>query len=96
MMTSDQLGPEIRARSSSPLLAEGCGFGLGFTVRTDSARAALAGRIGDFSWGGAFGTYFWVDPKEEMAVVFMAAAPSEIRVHLRALTKNLVLAAIVD
>jgi len=71
-MTSDQLGPEIRARSSSPLLAEGYGFGLGFTVRTDSARAALAGSIGDFSWG------------------------SEIRVHLCALTKNLVLAAIVD
>jgi CubicO group peptidase (beta-lactamase class C family) len=96
MMTTDQLGAEIRARSISPLLAEGYSFGLGFTVRTESGRAALAGSIGDFSWGGAFGTYFWVDPKEEMAVVFMAAAPSEIRAHLRTLTKNLVLAAIVD
>jgi CubicO group peptidase (beta-lactamase class C family) len=96
LMTTDQLGAEIRARSTSPLLAEGYSFGLGFTVRTESGRAALAGSVGDFSWGGAFGTYFWVDPKEELAVVFMAAAPSEIRVHLRTLTKNLVLAAIVD
>jgi CubicO group peptidase (beta-lactamase class C family) len=96
MMTTDQLGSEVRARSTSPLLADGYSFGLGFTVRTHTGYAPLAGSTGDYSWGGAFGTYFWVDPKEEMAVVFMAAAPSEIRTYFRTLVKNLVLAAIVD
>jgi CubicO group peptidase (beta-lactamase class C family) len=97
MMTADQLGPKVRARSKSPLLADGYSFGLGFTVRTHTGQAPFAGTTGDYSWGGAFGTYFWVDPKEEMAIVYMAAAPSEvIRVHLRMLIKNLVLASIAD
>ena len=96
MMTTDQLGAEVRARSTSPLLAAGYSFGLGFTVRTHAGQAPLAGTTGDYSWGGAFGTYFWVDPKEEMAVVFMAAAPGDIRTHFRMLVKNLVLASIID
>ncbi len=96
MMTSDHLGAEVRARSTSPLLAPGYSFGLGFTVRTDTGHAPLAGTAGDYSWGGAFGTYFWVDPNEEMAVVFMSAAPSEIRTYFRTLVKNLVLASILD
>jgi len=96
-MTTDQLGAEVRARSTSPLLAPGYSFGLGFAVRTHAGLASLAGTTGDYSWGGAFGTYFWVDPKEEMAVVFMAAAPSDIiRTHLIRVTKNLVLASIID
>jgi len=96
MMTTDQLGAEVRARSTHPLLAAGYSFGLGFTVRTSPGLASLAGTTGDYSWGGAFGTYFWVDPKEELAVVFMAAAPSDIRTQARTLVKNLVLAAILD
>ena len=96
MMTTDQLGAEVRARSTSPLLAAGYSFGLGFTVRTHAGQAPLAGTTGDYSWGGAFGTYFWVDPKEEMAVVFMAAAPGDIRTHFRMLVKNLVLASTID
>jgi CubicO group peptidase (beta-lactamase class C family) len=96
MMTTDQLGAEVRARSTSPLLAAGYSFGLGFTVRTHAGQAPLAGTMGDYSWGGAFGTYFWVDPNEEMAVVFMSAAPGDIRTHFRTLVKNLVLAAILD
>jgi len=96
MMTADQLGTEVRARSTSPLLADGYSFGLGFTVRTQAGRAPLAGSTGDYSWGGAFGTYFWVDPQEEMVVVFMAAAPSDIRARFRTLVKNIILASIVD
>jgi hypothetical protein len=42
------------------------------------------------------GSYFWGNPQEELAVVFMAATPSESRAYFRTLVKNLVLASIVD
>jgi hypothetical protein len=48
---------------------------LGFAVRSQTGIATVAGTTGDYNWGGAYGTFFWVDPKEEMAVVFMVAAP---------------------
>ena len=96
MMTADQLSPEVRARTTSALLGEGESFGLGFAVRTRTGLNAAAGTAGDYTWGGAYGTYFWVDPKEEMAVVFMSAAPGEIRLYYRRLIRNLVLQSIVD
>ena len=50
----------------------GVGFGLGFSVRTEPGVAPFEGSVGDLSWGGAGGTVFWIDPKENMTVVFMA------------------------
>lgn len=96
LMTSDQLGLDVRERTTSPTLAEGYSFGLGFSVRSQAGRAALAGSAGDFGFGGAFGTYFWVDPQEDLVVVFMAAAPGYIGQVLRVLVKNLVMASIID
>ena len=96
MMTSDQLGSDVRARTISPVLPEGYTFGLGFAVRQQSGIAPFAGSTGDYSWGGAFGTNFWVDPKEQMVVVYMAATPGDIRVHYRSLIRNLVLQSIAD
>lgn len=96
LMISDQLGSDVRERTTSPALAEGYTFGLGFSVRSQTGRAALAGSTGDFGWGGASGTYFWVDPQEDLVVVFMAAAPGYIGQVLRVLVKNLVLASIID
>jgi len=63
LMTSDILGD----MSQNP----GNGFGLGFGVRTDVAKSASLGSVGNFYWGGAFNTYFFVDPEEDMAVVMM-------------------------
>lgn len=95
-MTADQLGAEVRARTTSPTLGVGYTFGLGFAVRSQAGISSLAGSEGDYTWGGAYGTYFWVDPKEQLAVVFMSAAPGEIRVYYRDLMRNLVLQAIAD
>ncbi|MGI9316498.1 MAG: serine hydrolase domain-containing protein [bacterium] len=50
---------------------EGIGFGLGFSVVLDPARANIATTLGEFAWGGAASTYFWVDPIEQINVVFM-------------------------
>lgn len=96
MMTANQLTPEMRARTTSPVLQDGYGFGLGFAVRTQTGIASAAGSTGDFFWGGAYGTYFWVDPKEELVAVLMAAAPGEIRSQNSRLMRNLVMQSIVD
>lgn len=64
----------------------GIGFGLGFAVTLDPARALRAGNAGDFYWGGAAGTYFWIDPVEDMAVIFMTQlilSPDRVRDDLR-------------
>ncbi len=91
-MTSDHMGPEIQnnvARTASTL--EGWGFGLTVAVRRDTGMSTIMGAPGDFTWGGAYGTNFWVDPKDELSVVFMAHAPGEIRNHYRQLINALVL-----
>jgi CubicO group peptidase (beta-lactamase class C family) len=50
---------------------DGCGFGLGFRVVTDIAQHGILGTEGTYSWGGAAGTVFWVDPDEELIAIFM-------------------------
>jgi CubicO group peptidase (beta-lactamase class C family) len=67
----------------------GVGFGLGFAVTLDPARTLLPGTAGDFSWGGMASTYFWVDPREELIVIFMTqlmpSATYPLRRELRTL-----------
>ena len=53
----------------SPL--RGFGFGLGFGLVTDPAAGGVMGSAGEFNWGGAAGTVFWIDPVEEITVVGM-------------------------
>jgi CubicO group peptidase (beta-lactamase class C family) len=50
---------------------DGIGFGLGFSVMLDPADAQILGSPGEFAWGGAASTYFWVDPEEDMLVIFL-------------------------
>jgi CubicO group peptidase (beta-lactamase class C family) len=93
-MTSDHMGDVVR-RGPFDLLGPGYKFGLGFAVRTDAGQAPVPGSVGEYFWGGAGGTYFWVDPKEKMFVVFMMQSPSK-RVSYRPLIRNMVYAAIVE
>ena len=67
----------------------GYGFGIGFGVRLDEGMGWTAGSKGDAMWAGAWGTSFWIDPKEKLVAVLMAQAPSH-RVPNRMLYKNLV------
>ena len=57
----------------------GYGFGLGVAVRMERGLSAINGNVGDYTWNGANGTVFWVDPKEQMVVVMMGVAPGDIR-----------------
>jgi CubicO group peptidase (beta-lactamase class C family) len=50
---------------------QGNGFGLGFSVALDSADGQIAGSPGSYAWSGAASTHFWIDPAEDLAVVFM-------------------------
>ena len=62
----------------------GVGFGLGVAVTVNVPATGLPGTEGEYSWGGAAGTYFFADPKEDMAVVFMTQvllAPDRIRLR---------------
>jgi len=94
-MTSDQMTPEIDLdRLWSRGNVHGYGFGLSVAVRRATVASGMLGTPGDFNWGGGSGPYFWVDPKEELAVVFMAAAPGEIRNRLRQLITATVLQAL--
>jgi CubicO group peptidase (beta-lactamase class C family) len=78
LMTADALPDGLRrgalayaVGATGPTAEMGMSFGLGFAVRIAPGRNALPGSIGDFGWAGINGTYFWVDPKEEMFAVFM-------------------------
>jgi len=94
-MTADHLGPEIQNNIPKVDPARtGYGFGLGVAVRRQDGVTPINGSAGDYHWGGAYGTFFWVDPKESLAVVFMAHSPGVIRQHYRALLGALVLQAI--
>ena len=96
-MLSDQLGTNIKnlVGNADPTRAD-YGFGLGLAVRTTPGVVRMMGSVGQFSWPGASGTDWWVDPKEELAVVYLSAAPGPIRWHYRQKINALVYQAIVD
>jgi CubicO group peptidase (beta-lactamase class C family) len=99
LMTSDHLGTRIAApfQPGELLLGTpGYTFGLGFAVRQGDGVAGVAGSAGEYMWAGYAGTYFWVDPKEEIVGVYMTQAPSPIRAYYRKMFKGLVYQALVD
>jgi CubicO group peptidase (beta-lactamase class C family) len=83
LMTSDQVPPSTDRHSPVSLTLDafgptpemGTSFGLGFAVRVAPGRNPVPGSVGDFSWAGITGTYFWVDPKESLIAVLMIQIP---------------------
>ncbi len=74
----------------------GVGFGLGFAVTLDPALAGIPGSAGDFYWGGMFSTGFFVDPVEEICMVFMTQLMPSSTYPVRREVKTLVHAALDD
>ena len=97
LMTSNHLPPGTeyspglfaRFGGLAPSPVVGHGFGLGFAVRLEEGRSPVPGSAGDYSWGGAYGTYFWVDPREELYAVLMLQGPSD-RLQYRYAIRQLV------
>ena len=77
LMASDQIGPETGILRE-PFYFPGptSGFGLGFAVRT-KVPPNTSWPLGEYRWDGAAGSFFFVDPRDDMFVVFMVQAPSQ-------------------
>ena len=89
-MGSNHIGPASGVVNGPYYLpGPGFGFGLGFAVRTEPGVSVMEGSVGEMNWSGAGGTTFWVDPKEDMFVVFMSQTVQHRGRH-RAALKNLV------
>ena len=75
-MTMARLTPEVRDNGATEYPAShlypGQSFGLGAGVITDPAQAGVTSSKGEYSWGGIANTKFWIDPEEDLVVVFMA------------------------
>ena len=102
LMTANHLPPDVkmgadmwRFEALEPSARMGQGFGLGFAIRTGEGRNPLPGSPDDYYWGGAYGTYFWHDPREHMYVVFMMQSPAA-RLQYRYLMRDLVYQALVN
>lgn len=90
-MASDHLDPKVKIETH--LVPSGHSFGLGFAVRTHQGMGPFAGSVGQFFWSGMAGTFFWIDPKEDMFAVFMSQGPGQ-REYFRTLVRSLVYAAV--
>ena len=90
LMTADHTGHLAGAFDS-----QGYGFGLGFAVALDPGAIGELGSAGEYNWGGAAGTRFWIDPQEELIGVFMVQSVPH-RTRLGSEFRNLVYQAIVD
>lgn len=75
---------------------EGVGFGLGFSVTVDPVRAQVPSSVGEFGWGGMASTAFWVDPKEDLTVVFLTQLMPSTTFNFRGQLKSIISAAIID
>ena len=91
LMASDHLDPAVKVNGT--LLQPGHGFGLGFAVRTHEGLAPYPGSKSQFFWSGVAGTFFWIDPAEELFAVFMSQGPGQ-REYFRTLIRGLVYAAV--
>ena len=101
LMTTNHLPDDRDLRSCSVGLFgevefEGTGFGLGFSVNQGPRRAGEIGSAGEFAWGGAASTIFWIDPVEDLVVVFMTQLMPSRTFNFRGQLKSLVYSSIVD
>ena len=99
LMTRNQLpgGADLAAVSKS-LFSEssnaGAGFGLGFAMTLDPARALIPGSAGEFYWGGMFSTFFFIDPVERLHMVFMTQLSPSSTYPVRRQLKTLIYGAV--
>jgi CubicO group peptidase (beta-lactamase class C family) len=101
LMTSNHLPggrhlPEMSKSMFSEASYNGIGFGLGFAVTLNPAQTLIPGSTGEYSWGGAATTSFWIDPAEELIAIFMTQVIPSSTYPLRRELRTMVYSAIAD
>jgi CubicO group peptidase (beta-lactamase class C family) len=93
LMTADHVGPGSGVKRDYYYFpGDGSGFGYGFAVRTKEL-ASEPGPVGEYRWDGVAGTFFWIDPRDDMLVIVMMQAPSQ-RVRIEAEVRKIVYGAV--
>ena len=88
--------PEVSRSLFSEATYNGIGFGLGFAVTTRPAETLIAGSVGEYNWGGAATTSFWIDPAEELIAIFMTQVLPSSAYPIRRELRSMVYAAITE
>jgi CubicO group peptidase (beta-lactamase class C family) len=101
LMTSNHLPngqdlTDLAVGAFSETTYEGVGFGLGFSVQLDLAKGQIVGSPGEFAWGGAASTAFWVDPAEDLITIFMTQLMPSDTFNFRGQLKSIIYPAIID
>jgi CubicO group peptidase (beta-lactamase class C family) len=101
LMTSNHLPggrdlPEMSRSLFSEAAYNGIGFGLGFSVTMNPARTLIPGSAGEYAWGGAASTAFWIDPAEELIAIFMTQVMPSSAYPIRRELRTMVYSAITD
>ena len=88
--------PRLSRSMFSEAIYEGIGFGLGFATTITPSATLIPGSAGDFFWGGAASTFFWVDPREDLIVLFLTQLLPSSAHPVRRQLRTLVYSAITD
>jgi CubicO group peptidase (beta-lactamase class C family) len=101
LMTSNHLPggrtlPELSRSLFSEAAYDGVGFGLGVSVTVDPARTLLPGSRGEYAWGGAATTSFWIDPAEQLIAIFMTQLLPSSATAIRRELRTMIYGAITD
>src|SRR5580692_1080176 len=88
--------PEMSRSLFSEATYNGIGFGLGFSVTMNAAKTLIPGSAGEYAWGGAATTSFWIDPAEELIAIFMTQVLPSSAYPIRRELRIMVYAAITE
>ncbi|MBS0531704.1 MAG: beta-lactamase family protein [Proteobacteria bacterium] len=88
--------PEMSRSMFAEATYNGIGFGLGFSVTMDPAKTLIPGSPGEYAWGGAATTSFWIDPAEELIAIFMTQVLPSSAYPVRRELRTMVYSAITD
>jgi CubicO group peptidase (beta-lactamase class C family) len=94
-MRTNRMTPDIENRIVA-LDPNSDGYGFGLTVAVRERVGTLMGSLGEFYWNGAWGTLWWADPAEDLAVAFMIQVPGEQRRRFRPMINALVYQALIE
>ncbi len=87
---------ELSVSTFTQVATEGSGFGLGFSVHLGSDKSQVIGSVGEYAWGGKASTAFWIDPQEDLIVIFLTQFMPNTTFNFRDQLKAIIYPAILD